>query len=213
MVAAQFLRSASWHVRLRRIGAKQPIVVDTRVICATHKSLSAMVGAGKFREDLYFRLCEMRIELPPLRERQDDLRLLIRHFLKALSTGAVPPALSPEAEAKLLAHPWPGNVRELGNVMQRCFILKRGLVIQADEVMFDDLKREPSGPDQDACANNLDLVYVRGRPLEDVQNEAVLKAWRRNGGVLSRVVQELGVAKNTVYRYMEALGIPKKREE
>ncbi|MBS1241539.1 MAG: putative acetoacetate metabolism regulatory protein AtoC, partial [Gemmatimonadetes bacterium] len=107
------------------VGAETPIAVDVRVIAATHRDIAAMVREGRFREDLYYRLNVVSIHLPPLRERRQDIPLLIDHFLRALAARDLrgPVAIDPEAQAALLAWDWPGNIRELQNVLERAVVL------------------------------------------------------------------------------------------
>jgi DNA-binding NtrC family response regulator len=107
------------------VGAETPIKVDVRIIAATHRDLAQMVRDKKFREDLYYRLNVVTIHLPPLRERRQDIPLLIDHFLTTLAArhGRGPVAIDPKAQAALLAWDWPGNVRELENVLERALVL------------------------------------------------------------------------------------------
>jgi transcriptional regulator with PAS, ATPase and Fis domain len=101
------------------LGEQKPVRVDVRVIAATHRDLAALVRAGQFREDLYYRLHVVPLHIPPLRERREDIPLLARRFLRLLSPRAEPPVLSPDALARLSEHTWPGNARELRNVIER----------------------------------------------------------------------------------------------
>jgi DNA-binding NtrC family response regulator len=101
------------------LGGQKPVAVDVRIVTATHRDLGALVQAGAFREDLYYRLQVVPIHLPPLRERRDDVVPLALHFLREMSHGKRPPLLSSEARARLTGHSWPGNVRELRNVLDR----------------------------------------------------------------------------------------------
>jgi transcriptional regulator with GAF, ATPase, and Fis domain len=107
------------------VGTETPVKVDARVIAATHRDLAAMVRAKQFREDLYYRLNVVTIQLPPLRERRQDIPLLIDHFLTTLASrhGRGPVAIDPTAQALLLGWDWPGNVRELENVLERAMVL------------------------------------------------------------------------------------------
>jgi DNA-binding NtrC family response regulator len=113
----------------RTLGCDREQVADVRFLAATNSSLYDMVGAGGFRSDLYYRLCVLAIHVPPLRERQEDILPLARHFLKKYQDDAGPVELSPEAECALMAHSWPGNVRELENVIQRSIAMIRGTII------------------------------------------------------------------------------------
>jgi DNA-binding NtrC family response regulator len=116
--------------RIERVGGNEPIEVDVRLVAATHQPIEKMVRDGTFREDLYYRLNVIRIELPPLRERPEDIPLLATHFVHKYSMGRTEPVISPEAMELLLAFPWPGNVRQLENAIERACVTARDGVIQ-----------------------------------------------------------------------------------
>jgi DNA-binding NtrC family response regulator len=120
----------------QRVGGSEAISVDVRVIAATHRNLEAMMREGKFREDLFHRLNVVCLQLPPLRERREDIPVLVQHFLRkyAGDFGMESPAISSDAVAALRADSWPGNVRELENVTRRLLLAARGLSIDADAV-------------------------------------------------------------------------------
>lgn len=140
-----------------RIGGNQPVTVDVRVIAATNKPLEAAVAGRTFREDLFYRLNVVRIQLPALRQRRDDIRLLVDYFLRkfARAQARTPGAIHPDALAALERHSWPGNVRELENVMQRALVVGKG-----DAIMLADLPAE----------------LVAGRPVPVASASAVLSA-------------------------------------
>lgn len=117
---------------LRRVGAEQSIRVDVRLVCATHRDIREMVDEGRFRRDLYYRLAQLFLEVPPLRERPEDIRALASHFLSAISTDLGSRELSSKAMECLLAHDWPGNVRELRNVIHAAAAASAGVVDEAD---------------------------------------------------------------------------------
>src|SRR5207249_8311064 len=132
-----------------RVGGHQPIPVDTRIVAATNRNLGEAVRAGKFREDLFYRLTVVTLELPPLRDRRDDILVLAQHFLKQFCRGAGRKLLhlSAEAKRKLEQHSWPGNVRELRNLLERVAYL-----CPRDKVEVGDLAiivRPPSGADNE----------------------------------------------------------------
>ena len=147
---------------VRRLGSARPVGVDVRVIAATNRDLRAEVAAGRFREDLYYRLATGVLRLPPLREREGDLTPLIDHFLAAANRkfadqpGVEQKALSPAARNLLLRHPWPGNVRELQATMDRLVLWAPGLRVTADDVRQELLPAAGAGAG--------DLL---GRPLGD----------------------------------------------
>jgi two-component system response regulator AtoC len=135
---AKLLRVLQEH-EFERVGSSQSIKVDVRVIAATNKDLRAEVEAGRFREDLYYRLAAITIYVPPLRERKDDVPLLVEHFLQKyrFSDSSPPARISEEAINQLLEHDWPGNVRELEHAIQRAVVLARGGVITNEHLALE----------------------------------------------------------------------------
>ncbi|HSM14746.1 MAG TPA: sigma-54 dependent transcriptional regulator, partial [Thermoanaerobaculia bacterium] len=121
---------------IERLGSNRPVPVDVRFLSATHRDLAAEVASGRFREDLYYRLAVVTIELPPLRRRRSDIPLLVEHFVEkhAAAAGGTARALSREAMDVLMAYAFPGNVRELENVVQRCMVMARGSLITVDDL-------------------------------------------------------------------------------
>ncbi len=166
--------------RFERLGSNRERQVKVRVVSATNADLQAMIRAGTFREDLYYRLNVIELRLPPLAARPGDIVPLARSFLGAGKT------LHACAEAALLAHPWPGNVRELKNVMARAALLARG-----DAIKLDDLGL----PAQQPAADN------------EPDREAITQALARAGGVIAQAAAELGLSRQSLYRRMERLGI------
>lgn len=130
---------------LRTVGGRQMITVDVRIVSATHHDLRQLVRTGRFREDLLYRLNVLRVELPPLRERREDVLLLAGHFLETRAeTDGMKKTLSPPALERLLEHPWPGNVRELRNVIERACVLEPGAEISAERLLLDARAPSPS---------------------------------------------------------------------
>jgi DNA-binding NtrC family response regulator len=123
-----------------RIGSNTPIKIDIRVIAATNRNLAEWVERGKFREDLYYRLNVIHIHMPPLRERKEDIALLVEHFLAKFrhSASSIPTSITEEALAKLVDYDWPGNVRELENAIERAVVLSRGNPITLEHLPFGD---------------------------------------------------------------------------
>jgi len=146
-----------------RVGSSQSIKVDVRVVAATNKDLRAEVDAGRFREDLYHRLAVITIHVPPLRERKDDIPLLVEHFLqKHRFTDASPPArISDDALTRLLAYDWPGNVRELEHTVERAVVLARGGIITADHLAME--------VDREIAILDLNQELTNGRTLSELQ--------------------------------------------
>jgi DNA-binding NtrC family response regulator/pSer/pThr/pTyr-binding forkhead associated (FHA) protein len=180
---------------VKRVGASRPLTVNVRVVGATHRDLRAQVRAGKFREDLYYRLCVVPVTIPPLRARRGDVRALAEHFLARASPRGLALRFSEEALAKLESHDWPGNVRQLKNVIQRALLFRgEGLAVPASAVTFEDARGVAAGGGDD------DTLYVRGLSMEDLEREAIRLSLRRNRGKRAAVVKELGIAKSTVMK-------------
>ncbi len=186
---------------IERIGGRQEITVDVRVVCATHQNLPALIKEGKFREDLYYRLAEIVVEIPPLRERQGDATLLAHAFLKRhvqeQQRGSM--AFTDDALDAIAAHGWPGNVRELLNTVRRAVIMAEGNRITADDL---GLPPAPS-PDGEGPDRMLDLRTVRER----AEREAVIAALARANGNIVRASDLLGISRPTLYDLMHRLAI------
>jgi transcriptional regulator with PAS, ATPase and Fis domain len=203
--------SATLQTRLLRVlqereitpvGSDTPVKVDVRIIAATHQDLAALVKQGRFREDLFYRLNVVRVELPPLRERQRDIPLLINHFLRDLAAqhGREPLAIDPEAEDLLLGYPWPGNVRELQNVLERAIVLAAQGVI-GPEHLPADLRSAPS-PISTPVAPKEQLLL----PLAEVEKRHVLEVLRQAGGNRERAARILGISRRTLVRMLQRWG-------
>jgi DNA-binding NtrC family response regulator len=187
---------------VKRVGASRPLTVNVRVVAATHRDLGAQVRAGKFREDLYYRLCVVPITIPPLRARRGDVRQLAEHFLARAAPRGLALRFSDEALAKLEAYDWPGNVRQLRNAVQRALLFRgEGAVVPAAAVTFEDARRaEARGGDDDT-------LYIRGLTLEDLEREAIRLSLRRHRGRRTAVVKELAIAKSTVMKRIGQWGL------
>ncbi|MBC8355721.1 MAG: sigma-54-dependent Fis family transcriptional regulator [Planctomycetes bacterium] len=186
-----------------RVGGSLPIHTDARVIAATNQKLAELVRNKKFREDLYFRLNVVTLELSPLRERGDDIVMLAEHFLQefCLKARRCPPAFTAAARKRLLKHNWPGNVRELRNLMERIAYLSQGDNVDIDELAFI---LSPSG--DDSAMFSLDL------PLPDAtkrfQIEYIKKQIERTRGNMTDAAERLGLHRSNLYRKMKQLGMP-----
>lgn len=190
-------------LRFLQTGEVQPVGstrrrrVDVRIICATNRDPLAEVQAGRFREDLYYRLHVIPIHLPPLRERGDDVLLLARHFLQthAASEGRSPPQLSLAAAERIRAYPWPGNVRELQNVLQRTVVLNSGSTIEAGMLSL------PVSVPRAASTQRLSAPHETSiRPLWQVEREAIEAAIAECDGNIPRAAVLLEVNPSTLYR-------------
>jgi len=189
---------------LVRVGGSRPIPTGVRVLAATNQDLIAMVRKKRFREDLYFRLNVVTIELPPLRERGEDVILLARYFLEQFCQQAGRPVLefSPEARARLLAHPWPGNVRELRNLMERLAYLSTSETIDAEELAFI-LAPQQAGSDEGMIAADQPLADATA----EFQLRYIKKAVEQAEGNMSRAAKQLGLHRSNLYRKMRQLGM------
>jgi two-component system NtrC family response regulator len=174
---------------IERIGGRQPIAVDTRIVCATHQDLEAMIGDGRFREDLYYRLAEIVVKIPSLAERPGDAALLARHFVnrfgRELKTGVQ--ALSADALAAIDAYAWPGNVRELENRLKRAVIMADGKTVTAA-----DLDLNSSESDE---AEAINLRAAR----EVADRKAIRQAMSRTDNNISGAAKLLGISRPTLY--------------
>jgi two-component system NtrC family response regulator len=174
---------------IERIGGRQPIAVDTRIVCATHQDLEAMIADGRFREDLYYRLAEIVVKIPSLAERLGDAVLLARHFVTRFGRELNPAvqSLSPDALAAIDAYPWPGNVRELENRIKRAVIMADGRSIGAS-----DLDLPGSAP---AEAELINLRAAR----EVADRRAIRQALSRTENNISGAAKLLGISRPTLY--------------
>ncbi len=188
---------------LVRVGGSTPIHTDARVIAATNQNLAEMVRQRKFREDLYFRLNVVTIELPPLRERIEDVMLLAEHFLNDFAQKARRnvPTFSAAARARLESHPWPGNVRELRNLMERLAYLSTSDQIEAEDLAFI---LSPTGG-SDATAT---FTGPLAEATADFQVQYIRQAARGASGNMSRAAERLGLHRSNLYRKMRQLGMP-----
>jgi len=174
---------------IERIGGRQPIAVDTRIVCATHQDLESMIAEGRFREDLYYRLAEIVVKIPSLSERPGDAVLLARHFVNRFvrELNSKVQALSPDALAGIDAYGWPGNVRELENRIKRAIIMADGRTIGADDL---DL---PGNAAEQSDAINLRVVR------EVADRKAIRQAMSRTENNISGAAKLLGVSRPTLY--------------
>ncbi|RKY60358.1 MAG: hypothetical protein DRP94_00795 [Candidatus Latescibacterota bacterium] len=179
-----------------RLGGVEPVRVDVRVIAATNRDLEREVREGRFREDLFYRLNVFPIELPPLRERREDIPLLVEHFLR--QRNRPPDVVSPEAMEALLAYDWPGNVRELENVIERALILAGEGRITPDLLPFGRPKAGAKVELPDEGVN-----------LEEVERELITQALEKAGWNKAKAAKLLGITRRRLYSRMEALGIRK----
>jgi DNA-binding NtrC family response regulator len=181
-----------------RVGGEKLVPIDIRLICATHRDLRAMVAEGRFREDLYYRIHVVQIEIPPLRERKEDILWLANRLIESHRKDGVACRLHPSAEQALLERPWHGNVRELGHCLERAAILGGSDVITADMLCgrFGD-----SDADLSAATPTL------GRYLAETERRYIEQALARNGGRIADTAAELGISRKNLWEKMRKLEI------
>ncbi len=186
---------------IERVGGRQEIPIDVRIVGATHQDLRQLISQGSFREDLYYRLAEIVVDIPPLRQRQGDAVLLCNSFLKRFASEQRRPALtlSEDAARAIEAYGWPGNVRELQNLMKRASIMAEGDRITAEDIGLPS----PGAEADDQELASLDLRSVRER----AERHAVVSALARSAGSIVKAAEILGVSRPTLYDLMNRLQI------
>ena len=179
-----------------RIGENKPRKYDSRVIAATNAELEKLIEEGDFREDLYYRLNTIEIEIPPLRERSEDIPELVRFFLKKYGKKYQRPHLniSETALKKITAYRWPGNIRELEHALERAIIMAESDVLSADDFL---LKKSGSSTSAVPTTTN----------LEELEEATIRKVVDKHQGNMSKVAKELGIGRTTLYRKLEKYGI------
>ena len=193
---AKLLRFLQERV-IERIGGRQEIPIDVRIVCATHQDLKVLIKEGRFREDLYYRLAEIVVNIPPLRARQGDATLLahafVRRFAEEQKRGAM--TLREDVLRAIEAHPWPGNVRELENCIKRAVIMADG-----NQITLEDIDLNVVQDDQNML---LDLRQVR----EDAEKRVIITALGRTDGNVVRTAEMLGISRPTLYDLMHRYGL------
>jgi len=198
-----------------RVGGQRPVKVDVRVLSATSRNLQDEIAAGRFREDLYYRLNVVPVKLPPLRERREDIPELVSHFLARIAAERrmSAPTISEEAMAALQAHDWPGNVRQLRNIIERTLILAPG--DRAARIEVDLLPPEVLD-NQSAMSGANSGMAIMGSPLREAreafEREYLKIQIRRFSGNISRTASFIGMERSALHRKLKALGIGDKRE-
>jgi DNA-binding NtrC family response regulator len=194
MLQAKLLRAIQER-EIRRVGSTKSIPVDVRIIAATNLNLADEVKAKHFREDLYYRLNVIEIRLPPLRDRRDDIPLLVEYFLHKCAKASRKPlqGITESSLALLIDYAWPGNVRELENIIERAVTLARG-----EKIMPEDLPATVQGSRGDRRV--LDDAAERTLPLQEVEWEYIKKILEKTGGNKYQAAQALGIDRKTLYR-------------
>ncbi len=185
-----------------RVGGTETLEVDVRVIAATNSDLEQGIALGRFREDLYYRLNVIPLHVPPLRDRREDIPLLVERFLQrfASEAGREPPELSPRAMDRLIAYPWPGNIRELQNIAERLVVMT-----PAARVEVEHLPAQITAPERET------LLRAGGPKLADArahfEREFLLDQLRANDWNISRTASVVGMARESLSRKLRSLGI------
>jgi two-component system NtrC family response regulator len=177
---------------IRRVGENEPFTCDVRVVCATHRKLDQMVAEGEFREDLWFRINTFEIHVPPLRERIEDIPLLVRHLARRSHPNVrdEDEVFTPEAMGVLGEHAWPGNVRELANCVEHAMILCPRLPIELEHL---------PGRFQSRPLRAAPSPRSIGQTLRDLEVQAIYDALDRCGGSKPKAAEELGISLKTLY--------------
>jgi two-component system NtrC family response regulator len=182
---------------IERVGGRGEIPVDVRIVCATHQDLKGLISTGRFREDLFYRLAEIVVTIPPLRNRPGDATLLAHAFVRRFSAEQRRSSLSlrPDAVTAIEAHGWPGNVRELENCVKRAVIMADGSSIGPDDLGL-----------QRPTPSNEEIVTLR-QVRETAERDAVVRVLGRVNGNVSKAAELLGVSRPTLYDLMERFGL------
>jgi len=181
------------------VGGISPVKADVRIITATNKKLDELVKKGKFRDDLYYRINVMKLELPPLRDRKEDIPLLVDHFISRFNrlNNKNICCVTNEVTAALLAYDFPGNVRELENIIEHCFVLCEGEIIEVKHLpasVRPDLKKENAKNSEPATIKQMEIILIT-------------QALKRNKGNKTAAAKQLGIDKSTLFRKMKAFDI------
>jgi DNA-binding NtrC family response regulator len=186
--------------QVERVGGDVPVDVDTRLIAATNRDLRGMVDKGDFREDLFYRLYVVVITLPPLREREDDILLLLNHYLAVFNeeNGKQIEGFTPEAYEVLASYDWPGNIRELRNQVERMVVLARGKVLDVKDIPAQ--VREKAGGGGEV---KLDTELT----VDEMEKRMVIQALEKTGGNRTKAAEKLGISRRTLHRKLNQYGI------
>ena len=191
------------HGEIVRVGSNEPIRVDVRVIAATHQNLAQKIKESTFRKDLFYRLNVVTIPLPPLRDRQGDIALLIDHFLADLARthGKLVHAMTSGVRKLLFRHQWPGNVRELRNCLEHM------MVVTTDEVLGEDDLPEYLAQEVEGERQHLTAGSLVGRPLEEVEKQLIGRTLEMVDGNREKAAEMLGIGERTLYRKIQKYGL------
>jgi len=183
--------------KVTRLGSNKPIEIDVRLICATNMPIHEMVAENKFRQDLLYRINTVEIQIPPLRERLEDIPALAEHFLQIYCRKYHKPAkrMSSATLKRLEKYHWPGNVRELQHALERTVIMSDSLFLQPTDFLFP-VQRQKG-----------DLLSFDDYNLEEIEKLAIRRAISKHGGNISHAAEELGLSRASLYRRLEKYGL------
>jgi two-component system response regulator AtoC len=191
--------------RIERVGGIEGIPIDVRVIAATNRNLKTLVASGKFREDLYYRLNVVKVDLPPLRDRSEDIPLLATHFTQKYARPRQNPCqISPEAMERLLHYSWPGNIRDLENSIERACVTARGSVIQPENLPFELATPSPPGPSSRAVDPAMPIDLSRPLPAQlaeitaDFEQRYLRRALKRARGHIGQCAKISGLSRRSI---------------
>ena len=191
--------------KFERVGGEETITVDVRIVAATNRNLEEEVKAGRFREDLYYRLNVVHLYVPPLRERKDDIPLLVDHFLRefARENGKNVTTIEPRARAALYKYDWPGNIRQLRNCMESAVVMCSG-----SEIMIEDLP-----PSVSKSTSEASVSIPLGIPLEEAEKTLIMQNLAANKGNKSKTADILGIERKTLHRKLAKYGMEDNERE
>jgi DNA-binding NtrC family response regulator len=197
--------------QFERVGGGEPIEVDVRLIAATNRDLKTLVDDGNFREDLYYRLNVVNIHLPPLRDRPEDIPLLLDHFLKlaAEENGKKLQGFTSEAVKVLTAYNWPGNVRELRNCVERMVVMARGTKLSLNDVPADisqAISRDLHAG-EDEGAPDEPRLETPSLDMDTQERNLIIRALKKTGGNRTEAASILGISRRTLHRKLNTYGL------
>ena len=192
-----------------RVGGNAPVEVDVRVVAATHRDLEAEVAAGRFREDLYYRLKVVEIQIPPLRDRLEDIPALVERFLDQLAErlGREKKSCSEDATAALARDPWRGNVRELRNVLEQAAVLSSGSVIEVADLRLEQRDTGRNGQHPGGTATDVPFRDAKRYAVESFEKDYLIRALREHGGNISRTAESIGMVRQSLQQKIRELDL------
>jgi len=204
----KLLRVLEEH-KITRVGDNKPIPVNVRVLSATNRDLEESIEAGEFRRDLYHRLKVVTINLPPLRERREDIVPLVDHYRKSLAKhhGKKISSVSPAVAHRLFTYEWPGNVRELINSINTMVVLDQDGVLDVDDLPPELAEGMEAAAQQDATSSDASLQALVGRPLSEIEKRFIAETLQYAGGNRERAAEMLGIGTRTLYRKIKEYGL------